>query len=68
MGSYDAAEVCELVGIFMLNLIYEATCDMTIKAKDRETIFYARKLILYNEGEPLKNKKIIKNKPITSTL
>ena len=27
MRSYDAAEVCELVGIFMLNLIYEATCD-----------------------------------------
>ena len=34
MGSYDAAEVCELTGIFMLNL----TGNKTLTVSDYDTI------------------------------
>ena len=32
--------------------------DVTIKSKDRETIFHSRKSLLYNEGEPLIKKQM----------
>ena len=57
--AYRSFRICEALEFVKQNV--------TIKAEDRETIFHARKSILYNEGEPLKNK-IIKNKPIVSTL
>ena len=36
----------------LINVLEFAKQHVTIKSKDRETIFHARKSLLYNKGEP----------------
>ena len=48
---------------FLVDALEFTKEHVTIKSKDRETIFHARKYLLYTEGEPW-----IKNKAIISTL
>ena len=47
MGSYDGAEVCELVGLFMLNLIVPLVCKNNVSLDKGDGL-----AILENDSDP----------------